>query len=126
MASARTRIAVVGGDPVVGAALETLLEYAGYHARFLPESVMDELGDPLADSQLLIVAPDLSAERRQALLRLLLSPKGAVKIAVLELLPTDGEEQRFRGHAVLWPCSVEELRGAIDAALLAEWRVRPQ
>ena len=117
---------MVGGDPIIGAALEALLESAGYHARFLPESVMDELGELLADSQLLVVAPDLREELRQALLRLVLSPKGSVKIAVLELLPANGEEQRFRGHAVLWPCSVEDLRRAIDATLLAQWRVRPQ
>jgi hypothetical protein len=126
MASARTRIAVVGRDPVVGAALEALLESAGYHAWFLPESVKDELGELLADSQLLVVTPDLSAEVRHALLKLVLSPKGPVKIAVLELLPANGEEQIFGGHAVFWPCSVEELRQAIDAALLAQWQVRPK
>ena len=112
---------MVGGDPVVGGALEALLESAGYHARFLPESMMDDLGELLADSQLLVVAPDLSAELQQPLLRLVLNPKRLANVAVLELLAADGEGQRFGGHAVLWPCSVEELRRAIDAALLAQW-----
>jgi hypothetical protein len=113
-----TKVAVVGGGPIVGTALESLLVAAGYHARFLPESMMDELDVLLAHSELLVVAPALSAERRQALLEVVLSPPGSAKIPVLELLPANGEERRFLGGMVLWPCSVEELKRAIDALLV--------
>jgi len=113
-----TKVVVVGGGPVIGAALESLLESAGYRVRFLPESMMNELDELLADFELVVVAPALSAERRRALLDAVLSPPGSAKIPVLELLPANGEERHFRGGVVLWPCSVEELKRAIDALLV--------
>jgi hypothetical protein len=118
MPAEHTKVVVVGGDPVIGAALESLLESAGYRVRFLPESLMYELDKLLADYELMVVAPTLSAERRRALLDVLLSQLGSTKIPVLELLPANGEERRFRGGVVLWPCSVEELKRAIDALLV--------
>jgi hypothetical protein len=122
MATDQPMVATFDGDQVVREALEVLLQAAGYRARSLPESVTDELGELLADSQLLIVAPALSTKRWQALLDVALSPKASVKIIpILELLPVNGEEeQHFRGHVVLWPCSVEELKQAIETVLAAQ------
>jgi hypothetical protein len=120
MSTAYTKVVIIGGDPVVGEALEVLLQAAGYRTRFLPESVIDELGELLADSQLLLVAPVLSAERRKALLGTMLGPTTPVNIPVLELLPANGGQHLQGDHVLLWPCSTEELRRAVDAALLAE------
>ena len=119
MTTAPTKEAIIGGDPIVGEALEVLLQAAGYRPRFLPETVMDEIlmGELLADSQLLLVAPVLSAKRRKALLEMKLSPTTPVDIPVLELLPANGG-QHLQGSTVLWPCSGEELKRAIDALLL--------
>jgi hypothetical protein len=118
MSTAHTRVTIIGGDPIVGEALEVLLQAAGYCARFLPEYVMDELGGLLADSQLLLIAPVLSAERRKDLLEIMLSPTTPVNIPVLELLPANGGQHLQGEHSVLWPCSGEELKRAIDALLL--------
>jgi len=119
MTSAGTKVVVIGGDAVIGAALEALLESAGYRVQYLPEFRMNKLGASLADAQLLIVAPALSVERWQAALKLTLSSPSAT-IPVLQMLPTNGKEQRIRGYAVPWPCGVEELRRAIDHVLLAQ------
>jgi hypothetical protein len=71
----------------------------------------------------LIVALALSTKLWQALLDVALNPKVLAKIIpILELLPANGEEeQHFRGHVVLWPCSVEELKQAIETVLSAQW-----
>jgi hypothetical protein len=118
MSTDHTKVAIIGGDPVVGEALEVLLQAAGYRTWFLSESVMDDLGEELADSQLLLVAPLLSAKRRKAILELLLGPMTPVNIPVLELLPANGGHHRRGEHTLLWPCSGEELKQAIDALLL--------
>jgi hypothetical protein len=119
MSTARAKVAIIGGDPVVGEVLEVMLQAAGYRTRFQPESVMDDLpGDLLADSQLLLVAPVLSARRRKALLEMMLSPMMPVNIPVLQLLPTNGGQHLQGEHIVPWPCSGEELKRAIDALLL--------
>ncbi len=79
----------------------------------------DGLGEVLADSRLLLVAPGLSAQSRGALTGVVISP--ATKIPVLELLPANGGEVvGIQGVGVApWPCSVEELQRRIEVALLA-------
>jgi hypothetical protein len=116
MSTPHTRVVIIGGDPVVGEALEVLLQAAGYRTWFLPESVMDKLGELLADSQILLIAPVLSAKRRKALLEMMLTMP--MNIPVLELLPANGGQELQGEHLVLWPCSGEELKRAIDSLLL--------
>ena len=119
MSTAPTKVAIVGGDPIVGEALEVLLQTAGYRTWFLPESLMDELlCEVLADFQVLLVAPVLSTRRRRTLLEIVLSPTMPVNIPVLELLPANGGQHLQGEHIVLWPCSGEELKQAIDTLLL--------
>jgi hypothetical protein len=118
--AARVKVVIVGGDPVIGRALEVLLQAAGYHTWFLSEPVVGKLEELLADSQLLLVAPALRTERRKALLNIVSGPSAPVKIPVLELLlPDEGEEHIQGQRGVLWPCSMEELKRAINAVLLA-------
>ena len=78
--------------------------------------MIDELGELLADSQLLLIAPVLSAKRRKALLETMLTMP--MNIPVLELLPADGGQEPKGEHLALWPCSGEELKRAIDSLLL--------
>ena len=126
MSTAHTKVAIIGGDPIVGEALEVLLQAAGYRTRFLPESAMDELlGELLADSQLLLIAPVLSAKRRKALLETILGPSTPVNIPVLQLLPANGGHHLQGGRFVLWPCSGGELKRAIDALLFGQGRSDP-
>jgi len=117
--AARAKVIVVGGDPVMGRSLEAMLQAAGYDVCFQPEPLADGLGEVLADSRLLLVAPGLSAESRRALTDVVVS--SATKIPVLELLPANGGEvvgiQRV--GVAPWPCSVEELQRRVRAALLA-------
>jgi hypothetical protein len=122
MSTARAKVAIVGGDPVVGDALEVLLQAAGYRTRFLPESVIGELGELLADSQLLVVAPVLSAECRKALVEMKLSQTMPLNVPVLELLPANGGHRLPVGDSLLWPCSGQELKDAIAALLLDQGR----
>jgi len=113
-------VIVVGGDPVMGRSLEAMLQAAGYDVCFQPEPLADGLGEVLADSRLLLVAPGLNAESRRALTDVVVS--SATKIPVLELLPANGGEVvgiQQRVGVAPWPCSVEELQRRVLAALLA-------
>jgi hypothetical protein len=51
----------------------------------------------------------------------MLSSVAPVKIPIVELLSANAGEQHAQiDHTVLWPCSIEELKRAIDDALLAQ------
>jgi hypothetical protein len=113
-------VAIFDGDPVVRGALEVLLQAAGYRIRLLCEPVEEDLEDLLADVHLLLIAPELGVERRKTLLTMTSNPTALVKLPILELLPEGGEQQVKGGRVVLWPCSTEELRRAIHAALFGE------
>jgi len=112
----------VCGEPAVGRALVLLLRGSGYDARFLPASSLDASG-ALASVRLLLLAPGLGSSRRGALSKVLENVSdGTAKMPVLRLVASP-EEARERGEApervVLWPCSTEELKRRIEAALLA-------
>jgi hypothetical protein len=119
VASDQPRLVVVGGDPVIGGALEILLEAVGCHAGFILLPRVGQLGELLVDCQVLVLAPDLSYEYREALLDLMASSAALVKVPILELVPADGERAVQGAWVVSWPCPVEVLKRAIDAALLA-------
>jgi hypothetical protein len=117
MVPTQANIVILGGDEPVGRSLEALLEAAGYRAWFVSEDKVDKVGELLADFQLLIVAPALDSEFQKFFLERL-SNEQAIGIPILELLPVNGE-QLLRGCVVLWPCSYETLKRAIDFILLA-------
>ena len=118
MTTAQDKVIVVGGDPVTGRSLEVLLQAVGYDARFQPEPLADGLGELLADSPLLLIAPGLSAESRKTVIDTAM--RSATKIPVLELRPANGGEVVGiqQGEAAPWPCPVEELQRRVRAALL--------
>jgi len=120
MAIDRSKVAIFDGDPVVREVLEVLLQATGYHPQFLGELAGDELIPLLADFHLLLVAPELSAERCNVLLDMMSNPAMPAKIPILELLSEDREQNVRGARIVLWPCSAEELERAIEAALFAQ------
>jgi hypothetical protein len=128
---------VVCGDPVVGRLLVLLLEDSGYEVRFMPRLSLNESG-ALERVRLLLLTPtpELSSERRAALLASLKDIQEAVGLIVLELVTPSEERRReevrddSRGdsggdsggdswHLVPWPCRFPELKRRIEAALLA-------
>jgi hypothetical protein len=120
MAFGQPEVTVFNGDSVVREAVEVSLQAAGYRTRSLREPNADDLGEPLAYSRLLLVVPELRAGPRRVLVDSLSSLLAFAEIAVLELVP-EGAEPNLRGVRVVpWPCSMEQLRRAIDAALCAE------
>lgn len=109
-------IIVVGGDAVVGHALELLLRGSGYNARFeaLPTFAAD--GTPL-DAGLILLAPGLDERGREAVLTSVDVARRGGDLSVIELVPAmsswPGE-----GHALLpWPCRTEDLEREVETAL---------
>ena len=117
-------VLTIGGDPIVGRVLLLLLRGSGYEARFLPASSLSKQL-PLKGSDLLLLTPtpELSAERREALVMLLKQRTRSAKMQVLELtVPTSQETPKGKKegewwHYVPWPCRSEELERWIESAL---------
>lgn len=114
-------VVVLGGDRVVGRALELLLWSTDWNVRFLTEPSSDE-GGLLKGARLLLLAPGLSAEHRRALVTDIRSTPATARVPILQLgYDPDGLQgsQADMGRFVPWPCRAEELKRHIDAALLA-------
>jgi hypothetical protein len=112
------------GDPITGRALTLLLRSSGYASRFLLSRSFEE---PLAlkDVRLLVLTPtpQLSTERRDALVTLLKETSEGMNMPVLELVTPHEAGRREEvasesWHAMPWPCRLEELEWRIDAAWL--------
>ena len=120
MATGQLEVAIFNGDSVVRQAVEVLLQAAGYRTRSLRGPNAGDLDELLADSRLLLVAPELSAGRRRILVDSLSSTSALAEIAILELVPEGAKPNLRVVRVVPWPCSMEQLRRAIDAAPRAE------
>jgi len=107
-------VIIIGGDTVVGRALESLLRSADYRVRFLAEPPSEE-PELLDDAQLLLLAPGLDAEHRESTLRLV-GDHPAESMPVLELV-ADAEVAQATGRFLPWPCRAEDLQRHIRAAL---------
>lgn len=118
---ASATVIVVGGDAVVGQALELLLRGADYGVRFLPERSLIRVppaGGALDGARLLLLAPKLSAEGREGVLAWVRASSAAKKIPVLELVDDPDGARDGSGRCFLpWPCRTEDLKRHIDAAL---------
>jgi hypothetical protein len=107
------------GDPIVGRTLVLLLRGPDYSARFLPAHSLGEPQEVLKDVRLLVLTPtpELSLERRNALVRSLKEISEAGNIPVLELainFEASQEEARNESwHMVPWPCRIGDLEGWI-------------
>src|SRR5215210_8465046 len=87
------------GNPIVGRALTLLLRGSGYKVRFLLTQSFEE-PQALKNVQLLVLTPtpQLSTERRNALVTSLKETSEAGKLPVLELVVTPLEaRQKKRG-----------------------------
>jgi hypothetical protein len=119
------------GDPVVGRALMLLLRGSGYEAKFVPASPLLSQHLWLKGSDLLLLTPtpELSPERREALVASLDEGTRFTKMPVLELATPfqetpKGAMEGERWHYVPWPCRIEELEGSIEAAMLSSFEIR--
>lgn len=101
-----------------GRALEALLQGVGYDTRLIedpPEGNPEELLDGV---RLLLFAPTLSAESRDALLADLGGTLAVADVPVLTL-STGLREALGDGRGYIpWPCRLEDLTKRIDATLL--------
>ena len=124
-------IAIAGGDPIVGHALELMLLSAGYSARFLGSSSIEGEANPFDRAHLVLIAPRSNDADRKALLNHLHSSSATDKslkdrLPVLELVAASNgarveeevEEEGLVGRCILWPCRPKDLKREIEAALL--------
>jgi hypothetical protein len=122
-----TAVAIVGGDPLVGHALELMLLSAGYGARFLRGSSNDVEANPFDRAHLVLIGPRSNDADREALLKHLHSSvtekSPEARLPVLELVAVpNGARVEVEGlvtRRILWPCPVPDLKREIEAALLA-------
>ena len=115
----RTTVAILGGNPLVGRALELLLESAGYKVRLLEEPEAFEDRDLLAGVDVLLLGRGVSDERREEFLGAMASTLETATIPVLALSPGPEGALAAEDRLVPWPGRVEDLAREIDAVLLA-------
>ncbi len=116
------KIAILGGDLLVGRTLEVALQGVGYDARFLNGSFTGEPTELPEGLRLVIFAPRMSTERRKVFLSRVRGTPATARVPVLELVTTASDASE-NGHGELvglvsWPCPTEELEREIEAALL--------
>ena len=117
-ASTPITIVIVGKDPIVGRAIGSLLRTAGYDTSFVADPIRDGSTSALVEAHVVLLAPGLSAESREKLLGSGSSNPVAAETPILELVSESDEDRPQRGHhRVRWPCSLEQLRGEIEAVL---------
>lgn len=110
-------VALIGEDPVVDGVLKQLLGGIGYRAVTLAASAAGADGS-LDGVHLLLLAPGLRVEVREAALISLAAAPDTASIPVLELISDLTEAREVRGQIVPWPCRTEELERRIESALL--------
>jgi hypothetical protein len=99
-----------------------LLRDFGYDVRFLPASSLSEARS-LEDVHILLLTPERNTEHREATLALLKGRDDIAAITTLELVAAfEGRREQRREPAWLqrkvpWPCSTDELKRHIEAAL---------
>ena len=109
-------VVVVGGDAVVGHALELLLRGSGYDARSETLSAFDAGGTPL-DAELILLAPGLDELDRGTVLTSVDADHRGDNLPVVELVPATKAWPR-EGHAFLsWPCRTQDLEREVEVVL---------
>ncbi len=112
-------VAILGGDPVVGRTLELMLKRAGYDARFLNGSFVDEPAELPEEVRLVILTPGLNPKGRERFLDNMASTPATARIPVLELVTASDRARADQPGYVPWPCRLNDLKQKIEAALLA-------
>ena len=112
-------VAILGGNPVIGKALESLLRSADYVPRFFSE-YPEEDAEPLGGAKVALILPALSSRHQEALITLIRKTPSTTKLPVIELSTTPNENGNGQVTRVLWPCGIEDLRRFIDEKLLGD------
>ena len=113
---ARTTVAILSGDPLVGRALELLLKGAGYEVRLLEEPDVSRVEDLLHGVDVLLLDRGLTNGRREDLLGALATTLETATIPVLSLSPGSEGTAAEEDRVVPWPCKIEDLVREIEAA----------
>jgi hypothetical protein len=112
-----TTVAILGGNSVVGSALEVLLQGVGYDTRLIEESGVGSPEELLRGTQLLLAAPTVNTESRERFLARMKSTPSTAAIPVLTLSTAQRVEFADQTGLVPWPCRLEDLKSEIDAAV---------
>jgi hypothetical protein len=107
-------IAILGGNPVIGKALESLLASTEYVARFYSEYPEAD-AEPLGGARVAIILPAPSSRPQEALIAQIKNTPSTMNLPVIELTTTPIDDGQ--GILVPWPCSIEDLRRSIDETL---------
>ena len=114
-------LAIADGDhPVVGRALQVLLEGAGYKVRSLAHPLDGNLGQLLEGVHLLLLPPSLSSKARGALLDSIAETPELAALPIVALTPHGAEAAHGAGGLVgdlPWPSRIEALVEHIQAVL---------
>ncbi len=110
-----TTIAILGADTVVENALSLLLGGAGYSPKILEDPSAANAEEQLVGVDLLLLTPSLSEETQEGFLRAI----EAAGVPVLTLSTAPQDELNGRAGMVPWPTPLENLRLAIEAALVS-------
>jgi hypothetical protein len=100
--AAPIKMAILGGDLLVGRTLEVALEGVGFDARFLNGSLLTEdPTEPLDEElRLVIFAPRMSAKRRKAFLGHVRGTAATAGVPVLELVTASATSRNGREELV--------------------------
>ncbi len=113
---ARTAVAILSSDPLVGRALELLLKGADYEVWLLAGLDAMRVEDLLQGVDVLILERGLSGGRREDFLGALASTLETATIPVLSLSPAPEGAAAEEDRVVPWPCKIEDLVREIEAA----------
>jgi hypothetical protein len=116
--SVMATVAILGGDSVVGRALEALLQGLGYDTLLIEESGAAKPEELLRGIQVLVAAPTADTESRERFLADMRGTPRTAAIPVLTLSTVIKKDRADQPGLVLWPCRMEDLRTEIEAALL--------
>ena len=116
------KIAILGGDLLVGRSLAVTLRGLGYDACFLHGSLKGEPADLPEEVRLVIFAPRMSTWRRKFFLGRVRGTPARAGVPVLELVAASeasrSGQKGERVGVVPWPCTTEALARRIETALL--------
>ncbi len=116
-----TTIAILGADTVVENALSLLLGGAGYSTKVLedPSASAANAVEQLVGVDLLLLTPSLREETQEGFLKAIEATLAASDVPVLTLSTAPQRELNDRTGMVPWPAPLENLRQAIEAALVS-------
>ena len=112
-------VAILGGNPVIGKALESLLRSADYVARFFSE-YREEETEPLGGAKVALILPALNSKHQESLITLIRNTPSTTNLPVIELITNPSEHGNGQDTRVPWPCDLEDLRRLIDEKLPGE------